>query len=188
VYNHFPNDMQIGFGGITGFGNQNEWFPTLRWGEIDTTATITNFKGQALVTFSGNLTPDDYLKLLYQIFPPGPGEVGAYVSAAGYLQPGSTVVFIGPNGLDKPQVLLSLPPLKATNTPIQIRITGLPVTSATMQSALGLSNNQPESGGPGGVAEFVNSGGNLLDTGNTLGPIDPSMFTTIPNKSGKPRS
>jgi hypothetical protein len=129
-FNHFPDNMQIGFGGITGFGNQNEWFPTLRWGEIDTTATISTYKGHALVTFKGNLKPEDYLKLFYQIFPPGPGEVGAYVSAPGYLQPKSTIIFIGPNGLDKPQIELSLPAQKLTETPIPIKITGLPTGPA----------------------------------------------------------
>jgi hypothetical protein len=126
VYNHFPDNLQIGFGGITGFGNKNPWFPTLRWGEIDTTATVTEYKGKALVTFKGNLTHDEYLKLFYQIFPPGPGEVGAYVSAPGYLKPDSSVIEIGPNGLDNPQLVLSLPPQKLTDRPIPIRITGLP--------------------------------------------------------------
>ena len=122
VYNHFPNNMQIGFGGIVGFGNQNQWFPTLRWGEIDTTATITTYKGHALVTFTnppgGTKPPDYFLMQFYQIFPPGPGEVGSYVSAPGYLQPKSTVIFIGPNGLNNPQIELSLPPQKQTSTAI----------------------------------------------------------------------
>jgi hypothetical protein len=128
IYNHFPDNMQIGFGGIEGFGNQNQWFPTLRWGEIDTTATISSFHGKALVAFTGPLTPNDYLKLFNQIFPPGPGEVGAYVSAPGYLKPNSTIIFIGPNGLNNPQIELSLPAQKLTDTIIPIRITGLPTT------------------------------------------------------------
>jgi hypothetical protein len=130
VYNHAPDNLQIGFGGNTNFGNPNEWFPTLRWGEIDTTATITKVGGNGpyrnddMVTFTGDLKPKDYLTLFNKIFPPGPGELGAYVSAPGYITPGTTVLYLGPNGLDQPQIVLSQLAEQTTDTPIPIKITG----------------------------------------------------------------
>jgi hypothetical protein len=130
VYNHVPNNLQIAVGGIQGFGNQNAWFPTLRWGTIKTTATIEpvggtgDYKDDFMVYLKGDLKPDDYLKLFYQIFPPGPGEVGASISAPGYLKPGTTAIFLGPNGDKVPQIVLSQKPEKTTHTPIPITITG----------------------------------------------------------------
>jgi len=127
VYNHLPNNLQIAFGGITGFGNQNEWFPTIPWGEIDTTATIslvggkTQYKNDYMVSLTG----PDALKLFNQINNPGDGQIGAYISAPEYLQKGTTLIFKGPNGADKAQIVLSRPPIKTTSDPIPIRITGM---------------------------------------------------------------
>jgi hypothetical protein len=132
IYNHMPNNLQIAVGGIQGLGNDQAWFPTLRWGRLKTTATIEKvggtgeYKNDYMVWFKGDLAPKEYMKLFEQIFPPGPGESGATVSAPGYLKPGTTVTFKGPNGLDKPQFVLSQPPLQTTgdNKPIDITITG----------------------------------------------------------------
>jgi hypothetical protein len=135
--NHDPSDLQVAFGGIKGFGNPNEWFPTIPWGEIDTTATISKvggdgiYKDDYMITFTNpNDDPTkDPQTLFEQINNPGPGQVGAYVSSSspGYIPRGTTLIFKGPNGADKPQIVL-LPPkgteIKATDTPIPIMITG----------------------------------------------------------------
>jgi len=133
VYNHFPNNLQIAFGGIKGFGNQNAWFPTIPWGQITTTATISkqqggDYNGYYIVT----LTANNALTLFNEINNPGPGQVGAYISAQGYIPNGTTLIFKGPNGDTNPQIVM-LPPnngkILETNTPITITITGnLPTT------------------------------------------------------------
>jgi len=132
VYNHFPNNLQIAFGGIGGFGNQNEWFPTIPWGKITTTATISKvggngkYKDDYMVTFTGPEDPKFYLKLFNQINEPGPGQTGAYISAAGYIKPGTTLIYKGPYGDKIPQIVLSQAPLKTTGTAIDVTITGTP--------------------------------------------------------------
>jgi hypothetical protein len=131
VYNHLPNNLQIAFGGIEGFGNPNEWFPTIPWGEIDTTATIskvggkTQYKDDYMVT----LTDPDALTLFNEINNPGAGQIGASITAPGYLQPGTTLIFKGPNGDNNPQIVLSKPPIKTTSASIPIRITGMEPTT-----------------------------------------------------------
>ncbi|MHB1560317.1 MAG: hypothetical protein ACYC61_22940, partial [Isosphaeraceae bacterium] len=132
VYNHTPNNLQIAFGGIQGFGNPKEWFPTIPWGQINTTATISKvggtsvYKNDYMVTFAGNLTLKDYLTLFNQINNPGDGQLGASISATGYLAPGTTLIFKGPNGDNLPQIVLSKPPLKVTapGETIPVTITG----------------------------------------------------------------
>jgi hypothetical protein len=77
----------------------------------------------SLVTFTG----PDALKFFYQINPPGPGEVGAYILASGYIptgKPGTTLIFKGPNGLTTPQFVLSQRVRKA-QTPVVVTITGI---------------------------------------------------------------
>jgi hypothetical protein len=131
VYNHTPNNLQIAFGGIAGFGNPNPWFPTIPWGQITTTATISKVGGTGpyandyMVTFTGPLDPMDYLKLFNQINNPGPGQTGAYISAPGYIKSGTTLIFKGPNGANLPQIVLSQAPIATTkpNQTIPITIT-----------------------------------------------------------------
>jgi hypothetical protein len=116
-YNHLPNNLQIEVGGTSQLTNKNAWFPTLRWGTISTDATITKYAGnnpKFVNDYMITLTSAHAMTLFHKIFPPGPGEVGATVSAAGYLKPGTTVTFLGPNGLDKPQIILSKAPIKTT--------------------------------------------------------------------------
>lgn len=132
VYNHTPNNLQIAFGGIQGFVNQKEWFPTIPWGQINTTATISkvggtsDYKNDYMVTFAGPLTPSDYLILFNQINNPGDGQIGASITAPGYLAPGTTLIHKGPNGDNLPQIVLSKPPLKVTapGETIPVTITG----------------------------------------------------------------
>ena len=129
VISHVPNNLQIGFGGINGFGNQNEWFPTIPWGRIDTTATIVKvggdgvYKNDYMVTLTGPKEPNVYLTQFNQINNPGPGEFGAFISAPGFITRGTTLIFKGPNGADKPQIVLSEAPIKTTDKPIPVAIT-----------------------------------------------------------------
>ncbi len=128
VYNHLPSNLQIGVGGIAGLTNQNEWFPTVRWGEIDTTATISQvggdgkYKDDYMITLT-NPTNDplkDPNRVTNQIFNPGGGEIGAYVSNPDYIKPGTTLIFKGPNG-DLTSWVMSQAPLKiGVNIPVVI--------------------------------------------------------------------
>lgn len=114
--NHFPNNLQIGFGGVGGLGNSSQWFPTTPWGTLQSTstnnvlATISEvpsgeFKGYSMVTFTG--PADQTLKLYNQINNPGSGQVGAYITAPGYIVPGTTLIHKGPISGDIPQIVLS---------------------------------------------------------------------------------
>jgi len=126
--NHFPNNLQIGFGGIGGFNNPNQWFPTIPWGTLPTNANIPvmatisiqpdgDYQGQSIVTFTG----PDALKIYNQINNPGTGQVGAYISAPGYIVPGTTLIHKGPVSGTIPQIVLSQNAI-STNTPIQVTI------------------------------------------------------------------
>ncbi len=129
VENHTPNSLDIGFGGIDTFTNPNAWYPTIPWGQITTTATIEKVGGDGayqndyMVTLEGSKDPSVYLTEFNQINNPGPGQTGAYISSPGYLTPGTTLIFKGPNGADKPQIVLSEAPIKLTK-PMEI----IPVT------------------------------------------------------------
>ena len=131
VYNHSPSNLEIAFGGIDNFENPNAWYPTIPWGKITTTATITKvggdsaYKDDYMVTLKGPETPDFYLTLFNEINNPGAGQTGAYVSSPGYLNSGTTLIFKGPNGADKPQIVLSEAPIKVTDPdqPVPITIT-----------------------------------------------------------------
>ncbi len=121
--NHFPNNLQIEFGGAGRLGNTSQWFPTIPWGTITTQATIGvqptgKYKGCSIVTFTG----PDALRLYNQINNPGDGQVGATISAPGFIQPGTTLIFKGPTSGDLPQIVLSKR-ATSTDTPIQVTIT-----------------------------------------------------------------
>jgi hypothetical protein len=118
-FNHLPSDLQVAVGGIAGLINQNEWFPTLRWGEIDTTATISKVGGKGkykdyyMITLTNPMNDPrkDPHRLTNQIFNPGGGEIGAYVSNSKYIKRGTTLIFKGPNG-DLTSWVMSQAPLK----------------------------------------------------------------------------
>ena len=144
--NHAPDNLQIGFAGIKGTGdqsnapaltNQSEWFPTTKWGTLSTTATIgieppdaPAYAGYSFITLTG----DDPLRTLNQIITPGPGQIGAYISAPGYIVPGTTLIYF-PNGVsdaDAPTVILSQNAISTTDGK------SIPVTiSASISDAYG---------------------------------------------------
>lgn len=120
--NHFPNNLQIGFGGVGGLGNPNQWFPTTPWGKLEAMATISlvpsgEFAGYSMVTFTG----PDALKIYNQINNPGSGQVGAYISAPGFIVPGTQLIHKGPISGDDPQIVLSQLAI-STTTPISVSI------------------------------------------------------------------
>jgi hypothetical protein len=115
VSNHFPNNLQIGFAGIKGtgslsdakpLGNQKEWFPTTKWGSIETTATIGVWQGPGAPQYNGfsfiTLTGPDAIRTLNTFITPGPGQVGALISAPEFIVPGTTLIFF-PNGVSDPK-------------------------------------------------------------------------------------
>jgi hypothetical protein len=128
AFNHLPSNLQVSVGGIDGLTNPNEWFPTIRWGEIDTTATISKVGGDGkyqdyyMITLTDptNVPSKDPSRLTNQIFNPGGGEIGAYVSNPNYIKPGTTLIFKGPNG-DLTSWVMSQAPLKTgTDVPVVI--------------------------------------------------------------------
>jgi hypothetical protein len=148
--NHSPNNLQVGFGGISGpapvrnFGNSNPWFPTIPWGQINTTAKISTLtsgddKGKTVITFVGKNAADAF-QILNKINNPGTGQIGAYISAPGYIVPGTTLIFKGPPpvGLDpkQPQYLLSQGAIaKGTDVPITIFAGLYKLPKATVQNS-----------------------------------------------------
>ena len=127
VLNHTPNNLQIAFGGIKGFGNKNDWLRTISWGEINTISKVGGngpYEDDYMVTLSGSQNPRVYMTLFNQINNPAPGQIGAYITAPHYLARGTTLTFKGPNGADKPPIVLSKAPIKTTNQPIPVGITG----------------------------------------------------------------
>lgn len=140
--NHFPDDLQIAFGGLGGLTNQNPWFPTIPWGNISTTATITkittgDYANSYMVTFKDASNGTNPLlnpnRIWNEINNPGDGQVGAYISSPGNdnIPRGTTLIFKGPNG-DLTSIVMKAPKgttIKPTTTPIPIVITGtLPTT------------------------------------------------------------
>jgi hypothetical protein len=88
-----PNDLQFVFSGpldnLSNLQNKLEWFPSVNYGTITAQAFIsTPNGGDTIVTF----TPpgDDSTKLYWQIAPPGPALIGAFVSGPG-VPPGTVV-------------------------------------------------------------------------------------------------
>jgi hypothetical protein len=141
--NHKPSTLAIGFAGIKPpkvnsplgkakpLPNQNEWFPRTPWGSFETTATIGVWdgpddpkgyykKGDSYITLTD---PDPLVnqRNFWQITNPGPGEVGAYVFATGFIVPGTTLVFKGPGTDALPRIILSQPAI-STSTNIKIKI------------------------------------------------------------------
>jgi hypothetical protein len=135
--NHSPNDLQVAFGGLGGLTNPNPWFPTIPWGDITTTATISKitgsqYKDSYMVTFVDPSNGKDPLlnpnRLWSQINNPGDGQVGAYISSPEHdnIPRGTTLIFKGPNG-NLTSIVMKSPKgteIKPTGTPIPIKITG----------------------------------------------------------------
>lgn len=132
--NHAPSNIQMGFAGIKGTGalsfatplvNQKEWFPTTKWGFIDTTASIGiqqtgQYKGYSVITLTGK----NVLRTLNQIITPGPGQVGAFITAPGYIVPGTTLIFF-PDGVQDPtkaKIILSQNAISTNGKSIPVRI------------------------------------------------------------------
>ncbi len=149
--NHSPNNLQIASGGIQNssypstpaLANLNEWFPTTKWGQIQTTATIgvlpnipkyKQYAGYSFITLTGS----NPLRTLNQIITPGPGQVGAYIFAPGYIVPGTTLIFFPDGVLDPthPTLVLSQPAVSTTNSisitinATQFKLPTVPVTNA----------------------------------------------------------
>ncbi len=140
--NHAPGDLQIGFAGTKGtgplknatpLGNQSEWFPTTKWGSLTTSATIGIqpdgiYKGYSVVTLTG----PDAIRTLNQIITPGPGQVGAYISAPGFIVPGTTLIYF-PNGVLSPQIILSQNAISTTTSiPVTINAAQMTIPTATI--------------------------------------------------------
>jgi hypothetical protein len=124
--NHLPNNLQIGFGGTGGLTNTQQWFPTIPWGQLTARVTISDFVYQgnntSLITFIG----PDAAKFYNMINNPGTGQIGAFINAVGYIKPGkpgTTLIFKGPNGADKSQIVLS-DRARPSQTAINVTITG----------------------------------------------------------------
>lgn len=87
-----PNNLQIVFSGLGNLPEQKEWFGSVNWGTVTDTGTISNptsgpNAGKTIVTLQ---TQEKY----WQISPPGPALVGAYVSGQGII-PGTVVAAQG---------------------------------------------------------------------------------------------
>lgn len=129
--NHGPSQLQIGFGGTGGLGNPNQWFPTIPWGAMNTWGTLSflqapnnPYDGAPIVTFNAQNGVDP-LMIYNQINNPGDGQVGAIISAPGYLPPGTQLVFKGPVSGTIPQIVLKLPKgtsMKPSDGPIAVQI------------------------------------------------------------------
>src|SRR5262249_27454258 len=127
--NHLPSDLQVGFAGTQGsgklsyakpLGNPLEWFPTTKWGSINTTVTIGIqpdglYEGYSVVTLTG----PNPIRTLNQIITPSSGQVGAYIIAPGSIVLGTTLIYF-PNGVLDPRIILSQ---KAISTSTSIPVT-----------------------------------------------------------------
>ena len=145
--NHAPGILQIGFAGIKGtgkqkdavpLGNQNEWFPTTKWGNIQTTATIGIWQGQPDDPYNGysviELTGPDPLRTLNQIITPGPGQTGAYISAPGFIVPGTTLIYF-PEGVLSAKIILSQNAIAtATSIPVTIDASQMTIPKANIKN------------------------------------------------------
>jgi hypothetical protein len=137
---HAPYSLQMQFNGTNRLTNTNEWFPTIPWGILATTATIDLYQGgeptyqgkPAITILNPPNSPDpNYRYAVYQMINnPGDGQLGAYVYAPnnpGLIPIGTTLVwkaglFPGQN----PQIVMQPPPgqtIQTTSTPIAIIIT-----------------------------------------------------------------
>jgi hypothetical protein len=73
------------------------------------------YKGYSVITLTG----PNAIRTLNQIITPGPGQVGAYITARGFIVPGTTLIDF-PNGVFNPQIILSQ---KAISTTTSIPVT-----------------------------------------------------------------
>jgi hypothetical protein len=137
--NHSPSNLEIGFSGTKGTGNlsaampltnQTQWFPSTRWGTLQTTATIGIqpdglYKGYSVIKLTGS----NPLRTLNQIVTPGAGQLGAFISAPGFIVPGTTLIYF-PDGVDnenKPMIILSQNAISTAQN-IDVTIYGAPMT------------------------------------------------------------
>jgi hypothetical protein len=141
--NHDPNNLQIGFGGIKGegklkdvakpLGNQQEWFPTTRFGKFETTAKIgvwngpghPEYNGYSVITLTDPTNDlDKIVRTLNKIITPGEGQIGAYISAPGYIVPGTTLIFFPAGVTDgtKADVILSQKAISTGDKSIPVTI------------------------------------------------------------------
>jgi len=139
--NHSPSNLQIGFGGIKGtgelatakpLGNQEEWFPTTRFGRFETMAKIgvwngpghPEYNGYSVITLTPTTNDPNTVRTLNKIITPGEGQIGAYISAPGYIVPGTTLIFF-PAGVTDPlkaDVILSQKAISTGDVSIPITI------------------------------------------------------------------
>ena len=73
---------------------------------------------------------DDAVRTLNQIVTPGAGQVGAFISAPGYIVPGTTLIYF-PNGVTSPQIILSQNAI-STDKPIDVTIDAAQMTIPTV--------------------------------------------------------
>jgi hypothetical protein len=196
--NHYPNNLQIAYSGIQNtslpntppLANLNEWFPTTKWGQIQTTATIgvlpfnvpkyKMYAGYSYITLTG----DDPLRTLNKIITPGPGQVGAYIFAPGYIVPGTTLIYFPDGVLDSknPTIVLSQPAVSTTTSiPItinaaQFKLPTVPVINASFanpaQTSAPYYTNNPT--GPNVGWTFTGT------SGIAAGPSDYTKNNTLP--------
>lgn len=143
-----PNDLQTGFAGLNApganpLGNQQEWFPTTRWGKIVTMATVgyekdnPTYNGVPIITLVPTKAVPNPLRTLNQIALPGPGQFGATITAPdnpGIFKNGTTLVFF-PDGPDQPKkenIQLSEKPNRITTKPIRVVIDGAPPQAGSL--------------------------------------------------------
>jgi hypothetical protein len=132
---HAPSNIHFGFAGIKGtgvqaaatpLGNQKEWFPLTPWGRIKTKATIGVWdapngidpahKGYSYIKLPATEDPKTVLGILNRIRTPGPGEIGAFISAPGFIVPGTMLTFFPAGVLDaKAAYIILSQPAKSTN-------------------------------------------------------------------------
>ena len=195
--NHYPDNLQIAYAGTQNasypstpaLANLNEWFPTTKWGQIQTTATIgvlpntpkyKQYAGYSYITLTGDMP----LRTLNKIITPGPGQVGAYIFAPGYIVPGTTLIFFPDGVLDPthPTIVLSQPAVSTGNSiPItinatQFKLPTVPVTNANFanpaQTSAPYYTNNPT--GPNVGWAFMGT------SGIAAGPSDYTKNSTLP--------
>jgi hypothetical protein len=85
-----PNHLEVVFSGLGDLPNQKKWYANVQWGDVTDNGTISNptdgpNKDRTIVTLTD---PTKY----WQIQPPGPDLVGAFVSSSDGSIPAGTVV------------------------------------------------------------------------------------------------
>jgi hypothetical protein len=97
-------------------------------GSITTMAAISvqkggDYNGDSIVTLVGK-DANDAFTLFNQINNPAPGHHGAFISAPGYVTPGTFLVHKGPTSGLIPEIVLTQK-AKSTAHPIEVTITGI---------------------------------------------------------------